>query len=232
MKTVRRNIFETNSSSCHALTVMSHSYWDEFKAHNLFLINGVFEYEEHEDRYYDIRGKEDEYFITFADFFKQVKAKVASYEYKYSYYFTESTNKFYEQEADILKKNFSKKFFLKLLDNCYSDDYFIRFENPIEIKYSQGSSIYDGLTWSQLFSTLTDVMGYNGMAEFYGGPNWSDIKSCSEDISEVKLTYDGDLNLIQSTNDHVVIALNKDKKEIIIRNKDNEKVTIEREVEC
>ena len=53
MKTVRFGTFETNSSSCHSLTVMRKQDWEDFKNYKKF-INSSIDRTDSDDGYYGL----------------------------------------------------------------------------------------------------------------------------------------------------------------------------------
>ena len=56
MKTVRYQTFETNSSSCHSITVMRKQDWNDFKNHDK-IINSQIERTYSDDGYYDMKAQ-------------------------------------------------------------------------------------------------------------------------------------------------------------------------------
>ena len=74
MKTIRRGTFETNSSSCHSVTIMLKDDWEDYKNHKKFInehINKAYS----EDNYYGLIGQMIDHskFITFDELKKVVK---------------------------------------------------------------------------------------------------------------------------------------------------------------
>lgn len=56
MKIVRYQTFETNSSSCHSITVMRKQDWNDFKNHDK-IINSQIERTYSDDGYYDMKAQ-------------------------------------------------------------------------------------------------------------------------------------------------------------------------------
>lgn len=56
MKTVRYQTFETNSSSCHSITIMRKQDWNDFKNHDK-IINSQIERTYSDDGYYDMKAQ-------------------------------------------------------------------------------------------------------------------------------------------------------------------------------
>lgn len=56
MKTVRFGTFETNSSSCHSLTVMRKQDWEDFKNYKKF-INSSIDRADSDDGYYGLKAQ-------------------------------------------------------------------------------------------------------------------------------------------------------------------------------
>lgn len=74
MKTIRLGTFETNSSSCHSVTIMLKDDWEDFKNHKKFInehINKAYS----EENYYGLSGQMIDHskFITFDELKKVVK---------------------------------------------------------------------------------------------------------------------------------------------------------------
>lgn len=74
MKTIRRGTFETNSSSCHSVTIMLKDDWEDYKNHKKFInehINKAYS----EEKYYGLSGQMIDHskFITFDELKKVVK---------------------------------------------------------------------------------------------------------------------------------------------------------------
>ena len=56
MVNIRRNVFETNSSSCHSITIMRKQDWNDFKNHDK-IINSQIERTYSDDGYYDMKAQ-------------------------------------------------------------------------------------------------------------------------------------------------------------------------------
>lgn len=87
MRTIRYNVFETNSSSCHSVVIMNTNDWDAFKENEVFIKRQCFEIDEHMDTFNDLRWRDDltdseaferwkEYFVSFNDYYEEFKNKM------------------------------------------------------------------------------------------------------------------------------------------------------------
>ena len=104
MRTVRRNVFETNSSSCHSVTVMAENAWEKFKNFEVVLLGRpmICEHEECTSIY------EDDEIIPMSKVLEELKA--------------------WEGLADNVKdvdyiKNISLEDFVQILKDNELDDY-------------------------------------------------------------------------------------------------------------
>ena len=78
MKTIRFNTFETNSSSCHSVTVFKNPKdWEDFKNNKTYLRRDMYDMEEHVERVNIINNENrKEYIADIKDLYNRIKEEI------------------------------------------------------------------------------------------------------------------------------------------------------------
>ena len=183
MKYIRQGTFETNSSSCHSITIFQDGKdWEDFKNHLVYINRGMYDMEEHAERVNIItKENRDEYIVSIDHLYDELTEILNN---------TPSLrNSSYVQynEKDVyifnyLKKNWSAELMMKILVGK-SDDVICTPDKPIKIRYyfdNERVYTYDTLTASDFYDFL---LGYGRFSEelpefyVYGdGHEWSEAK--------------------------------------------------------
>lgn len=171
MVTVRNEVFETNSSSCHVITIARRSDWTDFKNGKTGWKKDSYAIEEHESITYKLQ---DEDIIDLDKAFEKVKKTLTA----------ENDEAFNNRFADdpltkgvwqYVKDHFSRKMFDDFL-NGYGQPR-VPFDNPITVHYkwsdkdvtyheSMSDTINYVIDWA-----LCDMNGYGSIMTF-GGPEF------------------------------------------------------------
>lgn len=113
MVTVRLGTFETNSSSCHAFTIINSSHWEDFKAQKIYIkVDNCAETKIHTTVIDDIsKDNYDDYFISADEYINSVYNEVSDYfnnassSYNRARYSSYSTSEFDSIVDSYIKKN-------------------------------------------------------------------------------------------------------------------------------
>ena len=161
MITIRQNVFETNSSSCHSLTFFSKSLWKDFIDRKVFIRRSSFsDWEIHTTKFDTIDKDSKEYYLISAnDYYKETveSIKTALSKPVSKYY---SASDFEYAIMGYLKENISKELLQKILFGK-SDDIIYNFKEPIVEDYGRYHSdnrdhtiTYTGITVSDLYGCI------------------------------------------------------------------------------
>lgn len=184
MKTIRRSTFETNSSSCHSVTLFKNRKdWDDFVSHKVYINRGMYDIDEHTERFNIIDSENrDEYIKDLDEIYQYVKKALDSHikghfsSLPYEYTDIEI------YELNYLKNNWSKDLMMKILLEP-RDTQVCELEKPITVKYNWDSTgyTYNRLSVGDLYDFL---FGYGKISEdipdFYiygdGYDGWKDAE--------------------------------------------------------
>lgn len=172
MKVIRRNTFETNSSSCHSITLFNNAQdWQDFKEHKTYINREMYNIEEHLSSFDVIDEKNhDDYIGSIQDLYNDVKerfdnvSKDSLRSYRYSNGYDEKDDFMF----NYLKKNFNEKLFIKIITGK-GDEEIVKPEKPIVVRYDRDHTFeYDNLTVSDFYNYM---FGYgcfiDDMPKFY-----------------------------------------------------------------
>ena len=132
MKTIRENVFETNSSSCHCVTIAGTNMLEKYKNNEIVCVHnfGLSEYETIAE------VVPDSDFITIEELTNRIKGKLK----------TINVFSCYEKELNYLTKNISEQLVIDCLKN--KDDY----STVIDF---DGKSLYFG----NIFECMQNIIG-------------------------------------------------------------------------
>lgn len=172
MKIIRRNTFETNSSSCHSITLFNNAQdWQDFKEHKTYINREMYNVEEHYTTFDVIDEKNhDDYIGSIQDLYNDVKerfdnvSKDSLRSYRYSNGYDEKDDFMF----NYLKKNLNEELFIKIITGK-GDEEIVKPEKPIVVRYDRDHTFeYDNLTVSDFYNYM---FGYgcfiDDMPKFY-----------------------------------------------------------------
>lgn len=240
MRTIRRNVFETNSSSCHSISIFSRNIWEKFQNGEIVFKPNTFDYEEHIDqtnRFSDENFEES--FMSFDSFFEQTVELVNDYE-RPSSYETNSSRKYHDLRLYTFKSLLTKDFLRNVLINSSSGVSVQSIQPPLVVDWHWGgTSTYDRFTTSDMYEVLCNIWGYSAPESIYSSSWRNDVTISGDKENIFELSYQGILenipnseNSLICSDESVEVTLDKENKKIIVRNKSAEKVIVERDVEC
>ena len=178
MKSIRRGTFETNSSSCHSITVFhDEKDWEDFKNHLVYINRRMYDMEEHAERVNIItKENRDDYIVSINHLYDKVTEVLNDTPnlrgYSYARYDERD-----EYIFNYLKKNWSAELMMKILVGK-ADDVICTPDKPIRVRYyfdDEKVYTYDNLTVSNFYDFL---FGYGRFSDelpsFYVYGDWSE----------------------------------------------------------
>lgn len=156
MFTIRQGTFETNSSSCHSLTVMTKGIWDSFKKREVFIRCSHFSAIEIHTTVFDEINNEnkDDYLVNAEDYYKEVVKEAKAYfgstlSNRYVY----SSSEFNNAVDNFIKKNLTVEMVKDALLGKKDKKVLYTFNKPIVEDYSHYH--YDGLEHKIVYKNIT-----------------------------------------------------------------------------
>ena len=181
MKVVRRGTFETNSSSCHSVTIFKNGQdWEDFKNHKVYINREMYDIEEHTERINVINEENhDDYIVNIDRLYDTISEIFMDTDRLHDNYYSQYNDKDM-YIFNYLKKNMSKDLLMKILVSK-ADDVICELNPPIKVTYNYGSKrtyVYDKLETCDFYDFL---FGYGRFSEeipdfyVYGdGHEWDD----------------------------------------------------------
>lgn len=165
MKTIRFGTFETNSSSCHSITIFENRKdWDDFKNNKTYINRGMYDMEEHAERVNIISDENrSEYIVDINDLYERVKEEIE----ERAVPLCSSRYHRYDEKDDYiinyLKDHFDFDLMLKILTGK-GNEIVCNLEKPITIKsyYEDRYYVYNDLTISDFYDF---IFGYGCLSE-------------------------------------------------------------------
>lgn len=183
MKYIRRGTFETNSSSCHSITIFQDGKdWEDFKNHLVYINRGMYDMEEHVERVNFItKENRDEYIVSIDHLYDKLTEILNDTPRLISSHYVQYNEKD-EYIFNYLKKNWSAELMMKILvGKC--DDVICTPDKPIKVRYyfdNEKVYTYDTLTASDFYDFLFGYGRFSDeLPEFYvygDGGEWSKAK--------------------------------------------------------
>lgn len=183
MKYIRRGTFETNSSSCHSITIFQDGKdWDDFKNHLVYINRGMYDMEEHAERVNFItKENRDEYIVSIDRLYDKLTEILNDTPRLINSHYVQYNEKD-EYIFNYLKKNWSHELMMKILvGKC--DDVICTPDKPIKVRYyfdNEKVYTYDTLTASDFYDFLFGYGRFSDeLPEFYvygDGHEWSEAK--------------------------------------------------------
>ena len=183
MKYIRRGTFETNSSSCHSITIFQDGKdWEDFKNHLVYINRGMYDMEEHTERVNFItKENRDEYIVNIDHLYDKLTELLNDTPRLINSHYVQYNEKD-EYIFNYLKKNWSAELMMKILvGKC--DDVICTPDKPIKVRYyfdNEKVYTYDTLTASDFYDFLFGYGRFSDeLPEFYvycDGGEWSEAK--------------------------------------------------------
>lgn len=183
MKYIRRGTFETNSSSCHSITIFQDGKdWEDFKNHLVYINRGMYDMEEHTERVNFItKENRDEYIVNIDHLYDKLTEILNDTPRLINSHYVQYNEKD-EYIFNYLKKNWSAELMMKILvGKC--DDVICTPDKPIKVRYyfdNEKVYTYDTLTASDFYDFLFGYGRFSDeLPEFYvygDGGEWSEAK--------------------------------------------------------
>lgn len=183
MKTIRFGTFETNSSSCHSITIFEDGKdWEDFKNHLVCINRGMYDMEEHVERINFItKENRDEYLVSIDHLYDRITQVLEDTPNLRSSYYIQYNDKD-EYLFKYLKKNWSIDLMNKIIFGKNAD-VICKLDPPIKVRYyfdREKEYVYDELTVSDFYDF---IFGYGRFSEdlpefyVYGeGSSWEESK--------------------------------------------------------
>lgn len=240
MKTIRNNVFETNSSSCHSVTFCSGKDWNDFVNHKVCWVRENWEIEEHLDTTHTLDECDkidvNELFTKVFEVLNDPKKTKFLATYNYRSMDTDSGMLLDLAVFEWLKKEV--RTVDKFIEYCTSTnhDLRIKLEKPLDIKYSWNiePSHYEDFGLYTIHDILKKVIeaayGCN-FPYFYGDDCWD------KEHAEMVVTGETPKEMQVEVEDGAYIEtddffISRDGNMINIKFKAADKVIIERDEEC
>ena len=192
MITVRNGVFETNSSSCHVITIARRSDWTDFKSGKTGWKRNSYAIEEHETITYKLQ---DEDIIDLDEAFESVKKTlVAENDEAFYNYFAEDL--LAKNVWQYVKDNFSRKMFDDFLNGNAQPT--VTFDKPVvfHYKWSDKDVVYNESTSEDInriiYWALYDMSGYDSILTFEG----PEFNGCANTSSERELKDKGKMETL------------------------------------
>lgn len=183
MKYIRRGTFETNSSSCHSITIFQDGKdWEDFKNHLIYINRGMYDMEEHAERVNFItKENRDEYIVSIDHLYDKLTEILNDTPRLINSHYVQYNEKD-EYIFNYLKKNWSAELMMKILvGKC--DDVICTPDKPIKVRYyfdNEKVYTYDTLTASDFYDFLFGYGRFSDeLPDFYvygDGHEWSEAK--------------------------------------------------------
>lgn len=183
MKYIRHGTFETNSSSCHSITIFQDGKdWEDFKNHLVYINRGMYDMEEHTERVNFItKENRDEYIVNIDHLYDKLTEILNDTPRLINSHYVQYNEKD-EYIFNYLKKNWSAELMMKILvGKC--DDVICTPDKPIKVRYyfdNEKVYTYDTLTASDFYDFLFGYGRFSDeLPEFYvygDGGEWSEAK--------------------------------------------------------
>ena len=183
MKYIRRGTFETNSSSCHSITIFHDGKdWEDFKNHLTYINRGMYDMEEHTERVNFItKENRDEYIVSIDHLYDKLTEILNDTPRLISSHYVQYNEKD-EYIFNYLKKNWSSELMMKILVGK-GDDVICTPDKPIKVRYyfdNEKVYTHDTLTASDFYDFLFGYGRFSDeLPEFYvygDGGEWSEAK--------------------------------------------------------
>jgi hypothetical protein len=183
MTTIRRGVFETNSSSEHSLTLFQDNIWKEFVERKVFILEEAFlRNEEHHQIFVNVIDdySRDEFIINADEYYEQSIEKVQERPLKSSFFRDASYNNFTAEIEQFIKKNISREFLEKVLTSD-SDTVLYTFDKPVKVNYGTYLSNnndhiveYNNITAENVYEILFNYNYYNlDKVYIYNSGTWA-----------------------------------------------------------
>lgn len=183
MKTIRRGTFETNSSSCHSITIFEDGKdWEDFKNHLVYINRGMYDMEEHAERVNIItKENRDEYIVSIDHLYDKLTGILNDTPHLISSHYVQYNEKD-EYIFNYLKNNWSVELMMKILTGK-GGDVICTPDKPIKVRYyfdNEKVYTYDTLTASDFYDFLFGYGRFSDeLPEFYvygDGHEWDEAK--------------------------------------------------------
>lgn len=162
MISIRNGTFETNSSSCHSVTIFKDPKdWEDFKNHKTFIRECMYDINEHTDIFNIIDSDNRlEYIKTFDEIYDIVKDSIEHPDEsicRRGYNCDEKDVKIF----NYLRKNISKELLFKILTGN-DDEEIVKLDTPITITYGSGYQYtYENL---KVYDFYDFLFGYGNLS--------------------------------------------------------------------
>ena len=191
MKTVRFGTFETNSSSCHSVTVFKDAQdWKDFKEKKVYLRRDMFDMQEHEERLNVIdSSNKREYIRSLDELYEDVKDHIendAGPLRRSNYHnYNEGIAELEMETYKYLINYFSRELFDKILFEPGSVEV-CKLNKPVEVCYDYSGSgkvyTYDALTVNDFYDYIFGGVHFDEIPSFYiyGMCDWDESAAVEE----------------------------------------------------
>ena len=147
MKTIRSNVFETNSSSCHSVTLISKSDYESLQDGVKYPYDVDFWYDEHESTIIKLPSDK---FRTVEEIYQDLTNVL-----------NDTTSEYLQEDKKVVKENWSVDYVKKCLANPY--DYNNDIINSFWEYFSYSDIASDKLN---IISKLDEIIDKNSIQEF------------------------------------------------------------------